>query len=86
MQRCHRFKPLGTPKPVAVRSNEQGDPVHVRLPRKPDRSVTFIRERWRIDDEWWRRTISRDYLIVILDDEKVLTLYHDLLTDEWYVQ
>ena len=86
MQRCHRFKPLGTPKPIVVHSDEQGNPVHVRLLGQPDRRVTFIRGRWRIDDEWWRRTISRDYLIVILDDEKVLTLYHDLLTDEWYVQ
>ncbi|MGB1656564.1 MAG: hypothetical protein ACPHO4_04375 [Longimicrobiales bacterium] len=46
----------------------------------------MIRERWRIDDEWWRHAISRDYLTVVLDDGKALTLYHDLLMDEWYVQ
>ena len=81
-----RLKPLGTPKPVVVRTDEQGDPLHVRLPGKPARRVAVIRERWRIDDEWWRQTISRDYLTIVLDDGKVLTLYHDLLMDEWYVQ
>ena len=81
-----RLKPLGTPKPIIARTDEQNDPVHVRLPGKPARRVAVVRERWRIDDEWWRQTISRDYLTVVLDDGKVLTLYHDLLMDEWYVQ
>jgi hypothetical protein len=81
-----RLKPLGTPKSVVVRADEQGDPVHVRLPGKPARRVAVVRERWRIDDEWWRQAISRDYLTVVLDDGKVLTIYHDLLIDEWYVQ
>ena len=81
-----RLKPLGTPKPVVVRTDERGDPVHVRLPGKTARRVAVVRERWRIDDEWWRQTISRDYLTIVLDDGKVLTLYRDLLLDEWYVQ
>lgn len=81
-----RLKPLGAPKPIVVRSDDQGDPVHVRLPGKPARRVAVVRERWRIDDEWWRHPISRDYLTVVLDEGTVLTLYHDLLLDEWYVQ
>ncbi len=86
MRHRPRLKPLGTPRPVVVRTNALGDPVHVRLRGKPARRVAVIRERWRIDDEWWRQTISRDYRTVVLDDGKVLTLYHDLLIDEWYVQ
>jgi transposase len=81
-----RLKPLGTPKSVVVRTDEHGTPIYVRLPGKPARRVAVIRERWRIDDEWWRHTISRDYLTVVLDDGKALTLYHDLLMDAWYVQ
>lgn len=80
------LKPLRTPKSVVVRTDNQGDPVHVRLPGKPARRIAVVRERWRIDDEWWRQAISRDYLTVVLDDGTVLTLYHDLLIDEWYVQ
>lgn len=81
-----RLVPLGQPKPVIVRTDEHGDPVHVRLPGKPARRVAVIRERWRIDDEWWRESISRDYLTVVLDDGRVVTVYHDLKDGEWYAQ
>jgi hypothetical protein len=81
-----RLVPLGQPKPVIVRADEQGEPVHVRLPGKTARRVAVVRELWRIDDEWWRQPISREYRTVVLDDGKVLTLYHDLLDGSWYVQ
>lgn len=81
-----RLKPLGRPKSVTVRTDEHGEPTFVRLPGKPARRVAAVRERWRIDDEWWRQAISRDYRTIVLDDGSVLTLYHDLLDDLWYVQ
>ena len=81
-----RLKPLGLAKPVTVRTNEHGTPTHVRLPGKPARAVAVIRERWRIDDEWWREPISRDYRTIVLDDGKVITLYHDLIEQAWYAQ
>ncbi len=81
-----RLKPLGQSKVVTVRTDENGEPVHVRLSGKPARRVAVVRERWQIDDEWWRQPISRDYRAVVLDDGKVITLYHDLLDGAWYVQ
>jgi len=48
--------------------------------------VEAVRERWRIDDEWWRSSISRVYLTVILDDGRPITLYRDLLDGRWYAQ
>jgi hypothetical protein len=81
-----RLKALSQPKLVVVRTDEQGDPVHVRLPGKTARRVAVIRERWQIDDEWWRQAISRDYRTIVLDDGRVLTLYHDLIDGVWYVQ
>jgi len=81
-----RLKPLGQPKVVTVHTDELGNPTHVRLPGKPARAVAVVRERWRIDDEWWREPISRDYRTIVLDDGKVITLYHDLLDNLWYAQ
>ena len=81
-----RLRALGLPKVVTVRADENGEPVHVRLPGKTARRVAVVRERWRIDDEWWRESISREYRIVVLDDGRVLTLYHDLSDGLWYVQ
>lgn len=81
-----RLKPLARPKVVTVRTDDQGDPLFVRLPGKTARRVAVVREQWRIDDEWWRQAISREYRTIVLDDGAVLTLYHDLLDDSWYVQ
>jgi hypothetical protein len=81
-----RLKPLGQPKTVVVRTDEQGEPTYVRIPGKPARRVAVVRERWRIDDEWWRQTISREYRTIVLDDGAVITLYHDLTDGAWYVQ
>lgn len=81
-----RLKPLARPRTVTVRTDDDGDPLFVRLPGKTARRVAVVRERWRIDDEWWRQAISREYRTIVLDDGAVLTLYHDLLDDSWYIQ
>lgn len=81
-----RLKSLARPKAVAVRTDDRGEPLFVRLPGKTARRVAVVRERWRIDDEWWRQAISREYRTIVLDDGAVLTLYHDLLDESWYVQ
>lgn len=86
MNNRQRLRPLGAPKAVSVRTDEHGDPTYVRLPGKTARRVEAVRERWRIDDEWWRALISREYRVVVLDDGRNLTLYQDLLDGEWYVQ
>jgi len=52
----------------------------------PVRQVVQIREVWRIDDEWWRRPISRLYHQVVLDDGGMVVLYRDLIDGRWYLQ
>lgn len=86
MARRPQLRPLAQPKPVHVRTDERGEPEFVRLPGKTARTVVSIRERWRIDDEWWRRPISRAYYGVVLDDGRLLTLFHDLVEGAWYMQ
>ncbi len=86
MSDAPRLVPLAKPRLVDVRTDEDGEPRHVRFPGRPSRHVEVVRERWRIDDEWWRRPISRDYRTVVLDDGRSVTLYHDLLDGRWYAQ
>jgi hypothetical protein len=69
---------------VPVRATPEGRPVALQL-RSRWRGVAVVQERWRIDDEWWRNTISRDYLDVVLSDGKPLTLYFDRIDQSWYV-
>jgi hypothetical protein len=49
-------------------------------------SVTEIVNMWRIDEEWWRKTISRMYYHVELQNHVRLTVFHDLVVDQWYRQ
>jgi len=86
MRNARRLVPLAKPRSVDVRTDADGEPRHVRFPGRPARRVEVVRERWRIDDEWWRRPISRDYRTVVLDDGRSVTLYHDLLDGCWYAQ
>ena len=72
--------------------DEAGEPVAVVAARaargrsaRPKR-VAAVRERWRIDDEWWRSPLARDYVTVVLQDGRPLTLYHDLVEGGWWVQ
>ena len=48
--------------------------------------VAAVRETWRIDDEWWRRPISRLYYEVVLENGRILTLYLDLNEGGWWMQ
>ncbi len=83
-----RLRPLNEPRVVHVKTDDHDSPLAVTLHPGANRSqaVEAIRERWRIDDEWWRNPISRHYYSVVLEGGQLLTLYHDLEDGRWYVQ
>lgn len=79
--RTDRLRALNVPRAVQVAVDDRGLPTMV-----DDNAVEEVLETWRIDDEWWREPISREYRVVILDDGRSVTLYHDLLDGRWYAQ
>ncbi len=87
--RATRLKPLGSPRGARVLVDDAGAPVAVVVVGKRSsraKRVTAIRERWRIDDEWWRHPLSREYVTVVLEDGRSLTLYLDRVEGGWWVQ
>jgi hypothetical protein len=80
-----KLRALNEPRPASVHADADGMPVLVVHGRKRLR-VEAVRETWRIDDEWWRRPISRIYHMVVLEDGKSMTLYQDLVAGGWYMQ
>jgi hypothetical protein len=48
--------------------------------------VQEIADRWRIDDEWWRKEVSRMYFRVVLAGGRVLTVFQDLIAGDWFLQ
>jgi len=50
------------------------------------RRVEEVLEIWRIDDEWWRRSVSRRYIEVALKGGGHVVLFEDLVTGDWFCQ
>ena len=82
--RANTYRTVNLPDPVEVKEALSGLPLAVKTPRW--QTVVAIEERWRIDDEWWREKISRQYFQIELQSGMVLTIFRDLVSDKWYQQ
>jgi hypothetical protein len=49
-------------------------------------TVQGIAKRWRVDVEWWRKRIWREYFKLYTHTGLLVVLYRDLLTGQWYLQ
>ncbi len=83
--RADRLRPLNLPRPVRVHLNAQTVPAAVEYDSK-QRPIDAVGEVWRVDDEWWRDSISRRYTEVVLEGGKHVVLFEDLVTGEWFAQ
>ena len=85
----HGLRPLGLPQPRQVQVDGLGLPHAVML---RDRLVAAerVEEVWRLSEAWWREDpIARTYVRLLLDDGRLLTLFHDdtcTPDDGWYEQ
>ena len=83
--RADAGRPVNAPEPVKVEEDQAGLPAAVRAKRR--QAVAAIEDRWRLDDEWWRREpVSRLYFSVRLASGHRVVLYKDLASGEWYKQ
>jgi hypothetical protein len=83
--RADTYKPVNTPETLKVEEDAAGLPLAVRLKRRD--AVISIEDKWRIDDEWWRKEpVSRLYYNVLLASGQRLVLYKDLVNGGWYEQ
>lgn len=78
-----RLRLLNRPRPARVETDDDGVPTTVHLSRRR-LAVESALETWRIDDEWWRdKPISRTYWRLLLEDGRVVDVFHDLTTGHW---
>ena len=83
--RADTYRTVNLPEPVEVEETPSGLPLAVKTPRR--QAVAAVEDRWRIDDEWWRREpVSRLYYEVLLSSGLQLQIYNDLIKDCWYRQ
>ena len=76
---------LETPTPARVEV-VAGIPVRVLAGGSP-REVQQVCARWRVEGDWWRRPVSREYWKLELGgaEELLCDLYRDQLTGEWWL-
>lgn len=75
---------------------EQGIPIRVRadslgVPQSftwEGRRYTVARltRRWRVDEQWWRGRVWREYFELVTGSRLLAILYHDLASGEWCLQ
>lgn len=80
--RLDQFRALNVPKPIEVVCDASGAPKVVYSGGRA-RRVEAVKDRWRIDDEWWREPISRMYYLVVYEDGSHETLFQDLCDRTW---
>jgi nucleotidyltransferase/DNA polymerase involved in DNA repair len=70
---------------VRVRWHSAGVPHAIAWDGRSHR-VGRIVMRWRIDTGWWQVRICRDFFRLTTMTGLLITVVHDLLTDQWYLE
>ena len=84
--RPHGLRPLGQPRQVVVETDPAGAPRTVAVAGGRG-AVERVEAVWRIVDEWWReRPLVRTYFHLLLEDGRLLSLFHDEVQGAWYQQ
>lgn len=84
--RTDRLRAVNEPAPVTVEVDEFGLPRAAGRPDGLTARIDSVNETWRIDDEWWRQIISRQYFEVMMEGGKRMVLFQNLLNGEWFAQ
>ena len=72
-------------KLIHVVSDELGEPKRFEWQRGTHQ-VDAIARQWRVDLDWWRIRVWRDYFKLVTNSGLLVVIYRDLLSDQWYLQ
>jgi hypothetical protein len=42
--------------------------------------------RWKVETEWWKKPVVREYWKALLNSNLLCEIYHDLGGDEWFLE
>ena len=48
--------------------------------------VEIVANRWRVDEDWWRGRIWREYFKLATDTGLLVVVFRDLVGGGWYLQ
>ena len=76
---------FGESIPIEVRLLNSAIPKHFQWQGRIHK-VQEVANNWRVDFGWWRLRIWRDYFKLQTTNGLLVIIYHDLITDSWYLQ
>lgn len=65
--------------------DDEGVPLRLTW-RGRSHPVEHVTKHWRVDVEWWRLRIWRDYFKLVTATGLLVVVYRDLQKDGWYLQ
>jgi hypothetical protein len=78
-------KLLPSPPTIEVATDAGGEPVSLRW-RCWYGEVAAICNRWRVEDDWWRQEVARDYYKVRTTDGTLCVIFRDRRQNTWHLQ
>jgi hypothetical protein len=78
-------KLLPSPPEIEVGVDAAGEPARLRW-RRWRAEVAAICNRWRVEDDWWRAEVARDYYKVRLADGTLCVIFRDRQKGTWHLQ
>ena len=73
------------PKLIKVLVNQEGDPAVLFWRGRRD-LVLDVGNHWRVEEDWWRKEIARDYYQIETRGGLLCVIYRDLVSGEWYME
>jgi hypothetical protein len=68
---------------IEMQSTRQGTPIAFYWGQSKH-TITAILQRWRVDTDWWRTPVQKEYFQVQTDTGLLVTCYFD--GTQWYLQ
>ncbi len=78
-------KLLPSPPVIAVETAADGRPSRLRW-RRWLVEVAAICNHWRVEDDWWRQEVARDYYKVRTADGTLCVIFRDRRQGTWHLQ
>jgi hypothetical protein len=72
-------------EPISVLSDAMKTP-HAFTWQGRTHRVQEIAKRWRVDVDWWRGRVWREYFKLTTHTGLLVIVYRDVLTGHWYLQ
>ena len=82
----NHLRAINIPIPILVKESPKKLPKSLVINGRT-RHIAVISDIWEIDDEWWRsKPISRLYYRAITQKGQHITIFNDLIDNQWYQQ